>query len=463
MEVKKSPGNYFSVITKRRRTVGALMISALTVALLLSIILPKVYESKITFYLPIYQGKQVQLSVSPKQFTKSNVAIPISGETTIQGVVQILLSMKVAGHVAELVPSTTPDKIRSNSNIQVSSEGIFSVRIQDRDPELAAEIANAFPVAASQFLEEETGVGIGTKSVRTFVEAQLAALEARADTTRDHLSDYLQEHGVIAVDQEINKMMNLYANLRTQRFTTQIQILENQVRNDALKEQMDLAGTDLLDNYLGTNEVILSLRGKAANLEIKIAELKQTYTEEHPEIIALRAAFEETQAKLKEEIENIFESYTEPINPIVGQMKEDFISLQIKKAILLSKTDTLDSAIKGLEDDFLNLSGVQYNFTKLKKEALLLGRLHSSLTLKLEELKFQELQSRNRFVILDEATTPRKPLFPNLIANLLTTLALSFLVSIFICMIWESREAKRSESVIEEMTAEDLKGVFLGE
>jgi uncharacterized protein involved in exopolysaccharide biosynthesis len=463
MEVGKSPGDYFSVLTRRRRTIAAIVLSALTVALLLSIVLPKYYEAKITFYLPIYQGKQVQLSGTPRQFTKSNVAIPVTNEATIRGVLQILLSRKVAANVAYFVPDRTPATIRNNANINVSSEGLFTIKVQDKDPEITASIANAYPLAASQFLEEETGIGRGAKSVREFVESQLGFLQARADTTRDLLSDFLQENEVIAVDQEINKMMNLYANLRTQRFTSQISILENQVKMDALSEQMELAGTDALENFLGTNEVVLSLRGRAANLEIRIAELRQTYTEEHPEIIALRAALEETHVTLKEEIEKIFESYTESLNPIVGQMKEDYIGLQIRKSILLSKTDILDKAVKELEDNFLNLSSVQYEFAKLKKEALMINRIHTSLALKLEELKFQELQSENKFVILDDASVPSRAAFPNLFTNMLTTLALSFLLSILICLIWESREGKAKEVVLEEMTSEDLKGVFFGE
>jgi len=463
MEAGKSPRDYFSIIARRRRTVGALVISSLTVTLLLSVILPKYYAATVSFYLPIFQGKQVLLSGSPRDLKKPNVAVPVSGETAIKGMVQILQSKKVAGRVADMVPERTADVIKSNANVNVSTEGIFEVEFHDAEAEISARVANAFPVAASQFLEEETGMGSGVQSVKVFIEEQIVQNEIRADSVRMLLSDFLQQHEVIAVDQEIDKMMELYANLRTQKFTTQIAILENDVEAGALIEQMGLAGTDALENHLGTNQAILDLRAKAANLEIRIAELKQTYTEEHPEIIAVRAALTETENLLKEEIEKIFASYTESPNPIVGQMKENYIKIQIGQAIQRSKAGILDSAIGELEDGFLSLSSVQYDYAKLEKESLLLNKLLTSLSLKLEELKFQELQSSNRFVILDEARVPKKPIYPNLTANLLVSLALSLLVSIFVCMIWESRESKQRESVLEEMTSEDLKGVFIGE
>jgi|GEM_PF-3807905 len=463
MEAGKSPGDYFAIILRRRRTVAALVISSLTVTLLLSVILPKYYEARATFYLPVYQGKQMILFGGQRGAQRSNVAVPVSGLETIQGVVQILSSARVASRVADLVPERTPDEIKSNANINVSGEGIFVVEFQDADPEISAAVANAYPLAGSYFLEEETGIGIGAESIRTFVEEQIGHTEARADSIRGLLSDFLQRNEVIAVDRELTQMMNLYANLRTQRFTDQIAILENDVRNDALIEQMGLAGTDALDNYLGTNQVILNFRARAANLEIRIAELKQTYTEEHPEVLAVRAALAETETMLKEEIEKIFESYTESPNPIVGQMKENYIGLEIRQAILHSKTNILDRAIGDLEDSFLDLSSVQYDYAKLEKESLMLNRLITSLTLKLEELKFQELQSSNRFVILEEATVPRKPAYPNFTGNLLVSLALSLLVSVFICLIWEGKEAKLRESMLEEMTSEDLKGVFIGD
>jgi capsular polysaccharide biosynthesis protein len=387
----------------------------------------------------------------------------VFGPETVQGVVQILSSMKVAGRVADLVPERTLREIKANANINVSSEGVFVIEFQDADPEICTSVANAYPLAGSHFLEEETGIGIGAESVKTFVEEQIIHTEARADSIRGLLSDFLQRNEVIAVDRELSKMMDLYANLRTQRFTDQIAILENDVRNDALIEEMGLAGTYALDNFLGTNQVILNFRSRAANLEIRIAELKQTYTEEHPEVLAVKAALAETETMLKEEIEKIFESYTESPNPIVGQMKENYIALEIRQAILHSKTNILDKAISELEDSFLDLSSVQYDYAKLEKESLMLSRLLTSLTLKLEGLKFQELQSSNRFVILEEATVPRKPAYPNFTGNLLVSLALSLLVSIFICLIWEGKEAKMRESMLEEMTSEDLKGVFFGD
>jgi uncharacterized protein involved in exopolysaccharide biosynthesis len=463
MMASKSTKDYLSILSRRRRTIAAVVLSSLTVTLLLSLVLPRYYESKATFYLPIYQGKQIYLAASPKEITKTKVAIPVSSDVAIQGVLQILLSRKVASEVEEIVPERTADDIQANANINVSSEGIYTLKFKDRDAETSARIANSYPLAASRFLEDETGIGRGAQSVKAFIENQLSVFQARADTTNAHLNDFLKNHEVIAVDQEVKKMMDLYATWRTQKFTTQLSLLENRIKMDALNEQMDLAGADVLENLLGTNQVILDLRGKAANLEIRIAELKQTYTEEHPEIIALRAAQQETQARLRDEVQKIFESYTESANPIVGTMKEEYINDQIKRSILLAKSDLLDSSIQNLEDSFLGLSNIQYEFAKLNKESTMLDRLITSLLLKLEELKFQELQSANRFVILDEASTPTKPAYPNLAANLLISLMLSLLAAALISLWWDSRESKQRAGILEASTAEDLKGVFIGD
>lgn len=463
MMASKSTKDYLSILSRRRRTIAAVVLSSITVTLLLSFLLPKYYEAKTTFYLPIFQGKQVYLAASPRDIIKTKVAIPVASDVAIQGMLQILLSKKVASEVAKIVPERSADDIRSNAHVDASGEGIYTVKFKDREAETSARVANAYPLGASRFLEDETGIGRGAQSVRLFIENQLAVFQTRADTMNLRLNDFLKDHEVIAVDKEVKKMMDLYANWKTQKFTTQLSLLENRIKMDALNEQLDLAGSDMLENLLGTNQVILDLRGKAADLEIRIAQLKQTYTEEHPEIITLRAALEETQAKLKEEATRIFESYTEPANPIVGTMKEEYINDQIKRAILFAKSDLLDTSIQNLEESFLGLSSVQYDFAKLKKESLMLGRIIASLLLKLEELKFQELQSENRFVILDEATIPAKPAFPNLVANLLISFMLSLLVAALVCLWWESRESKLRARILEEAATEDLKGVLAGE
>ncbi|MFQ6102737.1 MAG: GumC family protein [Candidatus Glassbacteria bacterium] len=459
----KTPSDYIDVIKRRRRTIGAIMISALTVSFLLSLLLPKHYESQVTFYLPTYQAQQVALTGKTRELVRPRVPIPISSNVTIQGILQILLSRTVAEKVASEIPGRTPEAIRTNATMDVSKEGIFKIKVRDSDPEIASRVANTYPKSASHFLETTTTIGAGAGRLKTFIEDQIERVRARTDSTEEALRHFLGDHEVISVNKEIEKLINLDANLRTQKLTTQVLMLENSVKMEALTEQMNLAGADAIEHSLGTNEVVLQLRAKAASLEIRIAELKQTYTEEHPEIIALRAALQETQDMLKKEIEKIFDSYSEPINPIVGKLKEDYIDLQIKREVLLSKNDILDTAVENLADGFQDLTQIQYDFVKLKRESLMLNRLNNSLALKLEEIKFQEQQEGARFVILDEAKVRRTPAYPKTTINLLVSLTLSLLVGILMCLIWESREARRRERVMEEMTAEDLRGVFLGE
>jgi uncharacterized protein involved in exopolysaccharide biosynthesis len=460
MRGEKSPRDYFFVIIDRRRTIAVIVIAAMTIAFLLSLLLPKFYETYITFYMPSYQSQQVTLAGTPKDLVKPKFPIPIFTEHTIHGMVEILLSTGIAENVAAMVPERTPDQIESNANIDVTEEGIFTIKVQDNDPEIAAKIANSYPTAASQFLETSTVMGVGAEKLKEFIGAQMVQVMARADSAEGALRDFLQLHDVISVNEGLEKLINLDATLRTQKLTTQVAMLENNVKMAALTEQMDLAGADALENLLGTNQAVLRLRAKAAAIEINIAELSQTYTEDHPEIIALRSALQETQILLKEEIEKIFNSYSESINPIVGGLKEDYIDLQIGRSVLQSKDDLLDTAVENMSTGFQNLSQIQYDYAKLKREALMLNRMYNALALKLEEVKFQELQKVAGFVVLDTAEVPLKPSYPNLYVNLLVTFALALLVGILMTLIWESRDSSRRQLIVEEMSTEDLRGVF---
>ncbi len=459
----KHPSDYMAILMRRRRTIGAIVISALTVTFLLSILLPSYYESKVSFYVPIFQGDQVVLTANPKNIANMKVAIPLSNDAAVKGIAQILLSQKVRQRISEIVPEREPDVIRANTTVDVSAEGIFEVSVQDRHSEIAASIANAYPVAASYFIEQESGLGYGSTGVRAFVEEQLRMAQMRSDSIKQVLDEFLAEHGVLAVDQELAKILDLDTKLRTQKLTNQISLLENDAKRQALAAQMDLAGADAIDNLIGTNQVILRLRAQIASLEIQIAEKRQTFTEEHPEIIALRAAQAQAETSLRDEIEKVFESYTEPVNPIVGKLKENYIQLQIRRAVMLAQSEIIDESVMDLESHFLDLSQVQYEFARLRQEAMVARRLGLMLSMKLEETKFQEDQNRNRFVLLDEATPSRRPKYPNLFVNLLVSFGLAFLASTFLSLIWEGRESRMRERIIEDRTEEDLEGIFYGE
>lgn len=463
MKENSDSSGYVGIIVRRRRTIAVITISAVAVALLLSLLFPKYYVSTITFYIPTYQAQQISLAGAANELVKAKFPIPVSGDAAVGGVMQILKSITVAERVAEVVPGRDAVSVKNNASFEVSNEGIFTIKVQDSDPEIAARIANEFPPSAGQFLETTTAAGAGAQRIKEILTDEIEHVRARADSVEGELRAFLDQNEVISVDKEIGKLIDLDANLRTQKLTTQVTLLENNVKMEALTEQMNLAGNDAIENLLGTNEVVLKLRARAADLEIRIAELKQTYTEEHPEIISLRAALAETQATLKNEIEKIFDSYTEPVNPIVSGLKEEYIDLQIQRSVLQSKNDILDSALEKMELEFQNLSQIQYDFAKLKKEALMLNRMHNSLSIKLEEIKFQEQQKGPRFIILDPAEVQPDPSYPNMPINLLVSLTFSMLAGILMCLIWETRESRQRESIMEVMSEEDLKGIFAGE
>lgn len=460
MEENISPSGFIDIAIRKRRVIASIIFSALTATLMFSLLVPESYEARVTFYMPIYHAHQVQMTGPTEQLTKTGFPLPSATGPMVRGVIRVLSSRTVAERVALDVPERDPATIHANSIVDVSKEGIFVVRVQDKESGVASRIANAYPAAASEYLEMTTNIGSGAHSLQEFIEHYMSQVQLRMDAVEAALTSFLHENESVSVSDEMRKLMDMEANWRTQKLITQVALLENDERKRVLSDQMNLAGQDIIENQLGSSTSIQRLRQRAADLEIRIERLRQTYTDYHPEILSLRAALQELQTLLMNEVRTTVNSHSEPLNPIVDTLKDRYIDAEVRRSILTAKSDVIESSIDGLTDRFQDLTGLQLEYVKLEREWLTLNRIFNALSLKLEEARFQEQQEGARFVILERAEFRGKPSYPSIVVNLIIFLSLSLLLCIFMFLYWKDRDAKRRAVEAEKYEAEDLRGVF---
>jgi len=173
--------DYWNIIKKGRRLIIMLVFSAVLSSLILSLLMPKIYQARTTI-LPMGQeqsGLSAALSASPLaalgglpgvQNPADKLMIVLQSRTIAEAVIKKLDLLRIfneeqwdTAHADWKDPEKKPmleDAIRRLQkeviNISSDRKGVVTLTAEWRNPVLAAKIANAYVDASSNFLNEHS-------------------------------------------------------------------------------------------------------------------------------------------------------------------------------------------------------------------------------------------------------------------------------------------------------------------
>jgi uncharacterized protein involved in exopolysaccharide biosynthesis len=255
---------YAAVLWRRRSLVVAVLVLALGAATAWTLMTTKVYESTATV-------------VAPKESSGSSL---LGGFAMVSGLMQqqmpgaslpsltpnrdLLLSILRSRSMSDVVVEQfalqrrygeryRQDAIRvlqKRTGITVSREGVISVRVEDGDPQVAANIANFYVERLDHFVAQ-FGVGEAGRQ-RTFLTGQIARARTELDAAEESLKRF----------QENNKAI----------------VLQEQTR--------------------GAIEAAARLKGEIVAVQVQLQVMRNFATEANPEIVVLRYRLEELNRQL---------------------------------------------------------------------------------------------------------------------------------------------------------------------
>ncbi len=109
----------------------------------------------------------------------------------------------------------------SATNIHVTQEGIIEISVTLRDKKLAANIANAYIQELDKF-NKNINMTQGRK-YRIFVEKRLQDESKVLNMAENKLRDYQKKHKTFEVDEELKKIIDVYADLKANLIEKEIQ------------------------------------------------------------------------------------------------------------------------------------------------------------------------------------------------------------------------------------------------
>ena len=388
--------------------------------------MPDVYKSEAKVYVdtesllrPLLRGLTVE--------TNPNIQIQL--------MVKTLLSRPNLERISRMVDldiqANSPEQYNTiinalKRNIKISragKENIYTLSIEDKDPELAKNIVQS---ALTVFIENTLGESRNdSDSAQRFLDTQIGEYESRLNMAESRLTEFKQKYSGILPNQSggyYNKLNSTKEELKA----IELKILENKTSLKSAKEQLvqSVSSDTRGNNIKNDNSIQTTFDNRIADLEMQLDALKLRFTDKHPDVKEVTKTLNYLNKQRNEEIENYIASSKEGEadytslnrNPVmqtvqiqVNQLESLIASLQVRSKDYRQRVSELESKIHVLPEIEAELVALNrgYNITKEKYETLLSRKDTAQLAQQADETT-----DKIKFRIIDPPRAATKPSGP---------------------------------------------------
>ncbi len=290
--------------------------------------------------------------------------------------------------------------------LPIAGTNIVEVRVIDRNPNVAAFLANAVSEVYTWYNLESALEK--TREAYALLQEKLDSIKTEVNESQMELYNiaesekiYIPEDISALNSEKMTRLNSAYLTVRDDRIANEL--LLNQI-NDIKKK-----GSSFLEiGVIGENPVVKTLYAQKVSLEIELSNLKKQYKEKHPEVQKLANSIKDIQSRLDDEIYRIIERIRRNYEVLkdresdylksLNEVKEESIELNKR----MSKYNVVEQQSKYAKDAYEMIQN------KIKQTDLLHGLRDNNVS------------------IIERAEPPKKPFSPKYAVNLM----LSFVVSI---------------------------------
>lgn len=302
------------------------------------------------------------------------------------------------------------DEIDKNLDVKPSKDSsVINISYSGKIPQSVAELANAF---AAAYIQASLELKVApAKTEAAWFDQQTIGLRDAVEIAQQRLSEYQQETGMIAPDEKLDLESARLAELSNELIKAQGETYntltrQKQIANASAKGRLD----ELPD--IQNNTLIQALKSDLSRTEVKLAEMSEGMSGNHPQIQRLKAETVSIRNKIAAEIQTAKGS----IGSVAAQSK--MRETEVEQAFSRQKSRVLE--LKKQHDRIVLLKREVENAQKSYDMA----RQHT------EQIRLESQRNQTEIAVLNPAVRPVAPSKPKKLLTLSLAGVLGILLGI---------------------------------
>ncbi len=330
------------------------------------------------------------------EFFQTQIQI-IRSRPVVQRVIDTLGLMSRKSELAQaLDPVDT--FLKSTTVEPVRNTRLVEIQVEDPDPKLAADVANALANAyVYQNLELKLAAA---RDAMNWLTGQVSDLKAKVNESELTLQKYREQAGLVSVEEKQNLTARKLGEFNSAYIEAKAKRLEMETRLSELRKTSQqpevLESSPLVIN----NPLIQRLKGQLVELEVQRSKLLKTYREKHPEVLKVQSQIDEISQKIREEVSRLAMS-----------MESEYNALKARENAMLA-------AVNQYRDEAQGMAKKEIQFGILKRDADSNQQLYDVLLKRLKETGLSQGLDSNNVRIVEPAVVPRIPVKPRKALNM---------------------------------------------
>ena len=280
----------------------------------------------------------------------------------------------------------------------VRNTRLVEIQVEDPDPKLAAEMANA---VASAYVYQNLELKLSSaRDALSWLTAQVSDLKTKVNESELALQRYREQAGLVQVEEKQSLGVRKLAEFNSAYIEAKARRLEMEARLAELRRASQQADAMESSPLVMNNPLIQRLKGQLVELEVQRSKLLKTYRDKHPEIVKIQSQVDEISAKIKEE---------------VGRLA---LSMESEYNALKARENAMLQAVNQYKDEAQSLGKKEIQLGILKREADSNQQLYDVLLKRLKETSLSQGLDSSNVRVIEAAIVPTNPVKPRKVLNL---------------------------------------------
>jgi len=386
---------------------------------------------------PLLRGLTVETNVQQRLSMMTRTLLSRPNLEKVARMTDLDLQAKTPDEM-EMLLDELSKKIRINSS---RGANLYTISYNHSDPQMVRDIVKSL---LTIFVENTLGdTRQDSDAAQKFLGQQILVYEKRLIEAENRIKEFKRKN-VALMPRAGQDYFELLQDSRAQLEQSQLELEEAINRRDELRRQ--LVGEEPVFGFGNTKSIAHHLDGRISKLEERLDELLLQFTEEHPDVIAVRKMLENMENQREKDQKSPLarmQSGNQSMeqNPVYQQTKISLGQAEANVVSLQTRVKEYTQRVNGLASKVDTIPEIEAQLKSLNRDYTLNKTNYDTLISRLESAKLSERAERTgddvKFKVVDPPRVPLAPSGPNrllfdslaLVAGIAFGIGLAFLLS----------------------------------
>lgn len=424
----------FRVMGDHKAVIFGIVGACTLVALVISLILPKQYES--TTLVQTRTATKVDVSGA----AAAMAALGIGGGSVPSPTMNYMELMKSRTVLEPIIDSLDFDSDERPDTKKFAKKyldikntkgtNLIEVTALGDTPEEAQRISQA---VVDNFLLMQTDMNQQTQSLlMQFLDDRISGTKKEAEEAEAKLAAFSREHKVYSPDDQAKAAIEQMAAFDKAISEVVVEAKSAQASLDAANEKLGEQKSASRAYSISDNTIVQKIRDQIVAKRVELVGLEQKYTDLHPSVQQARKELEQLQDSLDAEVLATVESNATTLNPTQSELLSKGALAAVNLAVATASESALKEQQVKKEEELGTFPDEVMEYMRLSRDSKVKNEVYLNLVKQYEQNKIQAAMESMDIQIIDPANLPdiEKPVAPR--KKLIT--AIGFVVGVLLAM-----------------------------